>query len=305
MANSNTFSGYSWDFSGREAHKQPEAIDHTFGMGRGQPKRIHESGDGDLATHGLASLSQSSDVDHFLHEDAYPQGQVDCRLHKEDRFDSVQDYNSFSPSPIPVTPSNQHPETVATPQYSHSNSIVAVSNIPPNAPPVSRPSVFSQSCHPCRSLSSSSGDFIYSTADPDEGHLERCYHRLPTALYDTRSHEYGIQLPGSYTTLADGRLITLTTPADNAAVQRAFVAPPAVVEAAISRRTPGRPTPHVCRFCDARFTAGHNLKNHIHSHLGVRPYPCKGCQRGFVTKHDRRRHEKTCRDIPHHSSPFS
>ncbi|KAJ8088505.1 hypothetical protein PM082_022578 [Marasmius tenuissimus] len=87
------------------------------------------------------------------------------------------------------------------------------------------------------------------------------------------------------------RIITALSPP---AIPRPVVASAAVVSAAVSRRTSGRPAPYVCRLCNARFTSGHNLTNHTRSHLNIRSHLCKGCRRAFVTKHDRRRHERTC-----------
>ncbi|KAK7464299.1 hypothetical protein VKT23_006466 [Stygiomarasmius scandens] len=34
---------------------------------------------------------------------------------------------------------------------------------------------------------------------------------------------------------------------------------------------------YFCKFCSADFTARHNLKNHLNSHIGFRPFPCMWC----------------------------
>ncbi|KAI3602315.1 hypothetical protein WG66_011281 [Moniliophthora roreri] len=80
-----------------------------------------------------------------------------------------------------------------------------------------------------------------------------------------------------------------TTPAN---VTRTVVASTAVLAASRARRTPGKQAAYHCPHCADTFTTSHNLQSHIRSHLGVRPYKCQRCGRGFGTKHDRKRHEK-------------
>ncbi|KAI3618045.1 hypothetical protein WG66_005716 [Moniliophthora roreri] len=78
-------------------------------------------------------------------------------------------------------------------------------------------------------------------------------------------------------------------------VMRSVVASPAVIAASRARRKHGKLADHRCSNCDATFTTRHNLQSHIRSHLGVRPYECPICGRGFVTMSDRKRHEKRCK----------
>ncbi|KAJ8072181.1 hypothetical protein PM082_015739 [Marasmius tenuissimus] len=47
--------------------------------------------------------------------------------------------------------------------------------------------------------------------------------------------------------------------------------------------------------CNQRFTAKHNLKNHVNAHSGIRPFACSFCAKEFTTKHVLNRHEKTCK----------
>lgn len=85
-----------------------------------------------------------------------------------------------------------------------------------------------------------------------------------------------------------------TTPAN---VTRTVVASTAVLAASRARRTPGKQAAYHCPHCADTFTTSHNLQSHIRSHLGVRPYKCQRCGRGFGTKHDRKRHEKRCKPL--------
>ncbi|KAL0575490.1 hypothetical protein V5O48_006475, partial [Marasmius crinis-equi] len=59
-----------------------------------------------------------------------------------------------------------------------------------------------------------------------------------------------------------------------------------------SRRRRTKSVAHKCHYCNSTFTARHNLKNHVNSHLGIRPHICQRCGRRFGTKHVLTRHEK-------------
>jgi hypothetical protein len=53
-----------------------------------------------------------------------------------------------------------------------------------------------------------------------------------------------------------------------------------------------KPAPkHICDICSIEFTRAHNLKAHKNSHENKRPYQCSFCEKAFVRKHDRERHE--------------
>lgn len=93
----------------------------------------------------------------------------------------------------------------------------------------------------------------------------------------------------------DGYSSVTRNVATTAGVARQFIASPAVVAASRARRTPGKLAAYCCPHCDSTFTASHNLQSHIRSHFGVRPYNCKRCGRGFGTKHDCKRHERSCK----------
>ena len=51
-----------------------------------------------------------------------------------------------------------------------------------------------------------------------------------------------------------------------------------------------------CHICYNSFTREWNLKNHIRTHTGERPYPCPICYRRFNMKHHLKRHLETHRD---------
>ncbi|KAL0566294.1 hypothetical protein V5O48_015724, partial [Marasmius crinis-equi] len=78
----------------------------------------------------------------------------------------------------------------------------------------------------------------------------------PTARnsYTAQKHEFPTQLSHG---ACDGS--PTMTALHGHPIERRVVASEAVRSAASSRRTSGRATPFVCRVCDARFTAGHNL----------------------------------------------
>ncbi|THU89711.1 hypothetical protein K435DRAFT_968969 [Dendrothele bispora CBS 962.96] len=51
-----------------------------------------------------------------------------------------------------------------------------------------------------------------------------------------------------------------------------------------------------CDRCSQDFTAKHNLRNHINSHLGIKKHECT-CGQAFGTKHVLTRHQKTCNGV--------
>ncbi|KAJ8088409.1 hypothetical protein PM082_022482 [Marasmius tenuissimus] len=72
------------------------------------------------------------------------------------------------------------------------------------------------------------------------------------------------------------------------------VGSPAITRASRMRREP--PNIHQCPHCESSFTALHNLKNHVNSHLGIKPHQCGKCGRSFGTRHVLTRHcKKLCR----------
>ncbi|KAJ7103368.1 hypothetical protein B0H15DRAFT_209813 [Mycena belliarum] len=75
-------------------------------------------------------------------------------------------------------------------------------------------------------------------------------------------------------------------------ITRPQVASPASIRAANSRRK--KPAKYICEVCKASFTANHNLKNHMNSHRGYRPFECEACQMRYVTPGVLKRHQKTC-----------
>ncbi|KAK7471055.1 hypothetical protein VKT23_002470 [Stygiomarasmius scandens] len=72
------------------------------------------------------------------------------------------------------------------------------------------------------------------------------------------------------------------------------VASKALVDASRRRRkNPKEKGRHACEMCGQDFTAGHNLKNHMNSHMGRRPFPCEHCDGRFGTAHVLKRHVST------------
>ncbi|KAJ8088503.1 hypothetical protein PM082_022576 [Marasmius tenuissimus] len=72
------------------------------------------------------------------------------------------------------------------------------------------------------------------------------------------------------------------------------VGSPAITRASHMRRE--KPHVHHCPHCESSFTALHNLKNHVNSHLGIKPHTCGKCGRSFGTRHVLTRHcKKLCR----------
>lgn len=58
---------------------------------------------------------------------------------------------------------------------------------------------------------------------------------------------------------------------------------------------PARRRAYICtqRGCRRVFTRSHNLKSHMRTHSGERPYSCSVCERTFTRKHDRDSHATT------------
>ncbi|KAK1231520.1 hypothetical protein PQX77_005352 [Marasmius sp. AFHP31] len=59
-----------------------------------------------------------------------------------------------------------------------------------------------------------------------------------------------------------------------------------------SRMRREKPNIHQCPYCESTFTALHNLKNHVNSHLGMKPHTCERCGQSFGTRHVLARHSK-------------
>ncbi|KAJ7202266.1 hypothetical protein C8J57DRAFT_403933 [Mycena rebaudengoi] len=78
-------------------------------------------------------------------------------------------------------------------------------------------------------------------------------------------------------------------------VQHAVVGSVAGTQAA-SRPRKNKPS-FRCKFeaCSATFTSKHNLKNHMNSHYGIRPYGCPKCDATFTTPAVKSRHFKSCK----------
>ncbi|KAJ7707304.1 hypothetical protein B0H17DRAFT_1032348 [Mycena rosella] len=70
------------------------------------------------------------------------------------------------------------------------------------------------------------------------------------------------------------------------------VASPANVQASNARRK--KPGKYHCSHCPSSFTAKHNLKNHLHSHMGIKPHACDACGSRYTTSAVQKRHFKTC-----------
>ncbi|KAJ3338643.1 hypothetical protein HDU93_009276 [Gonapodya sp. JEL0774] len=49
---------------------------------------------------------------------------------------------------------------------------------------------------------------------------------------------------------------------------------------------------HVCRACGIKFNRSHNLKSHMLTHTGERPFKCENCELSFSRLHDLRRHKR-------------
>lgn len=82
---------------------------------------------------------------------------------------------------------------------------------------------------------------------------------------------------------------------------RAVVASPEQVSASNRRRTNAVPGRFVCDLCPQNFTAKHNLKNHVNSHLQKKPHCCtgsSGCGSSFGTRSSLNRHRKKCKAVP-------
>ena len=51
--------------------------------------------------------------------------------------------------------------------------------------------------------------------------------------------------------------------------------------------------PYVCQYCQSRFTRQSNLTAHERTHTGERPHVCQYCQNRFTRKHNLTAHERT------------
>lgn len=58
-----------------------------------------------------------------------------------------------------------------------------------------------------------------------------------------------------------------------------------------------------CDRCSKMFTAGHNLRSHIRTHTGERPFACEYCGKTFVRDNDNLRHQGTCKKGPGGKQP--
>ncbi|KAK7460369.1 hypothetical protein VKT23_009092 [Stygiomarasmius scandens] len=86
-------------------------------------------------------------------------------------------------------------------------------------------------------------------------------------------------------------LVPQGVPNEEATPIKSQIATDALVKAScLRRKNPMKKGRHVCPLCDRDFTAAHNLKNHINSHLGRRLFRCEHCNRRFGTGHVLKRH---------------
>ncbi|TPX63660.1 hypothetical protein SpCBS45565_g06445 [Spizellomyces sp. 'palustris'] len=60
---------------------------------------------------------------------------------------------------------------------------------------------------------------------------------------------------------------------------------------------------YMCQTCSRVFTRLYNLKSHIRSHQGLRPFKCKFCSASFTRNHDLNRHERTHADVKPFTCP--
>ena len=49
--------------------------------------------------------------------------------------------------------------------------------------------------------------------------------------------------------------------------------------------------PHLCTYCDKKFSSNHLLKQHVRSHTGERPFSCNYCEKRFTQSHSLQSHE--------------
>ncbi|KAF8176710.1 hypothetical protein K438DRAFT_1846631 [Mycena galopus ATCC 62051] len=79
---------------------------------------------------------------------------------------------------------------------------------------------------------------------------------------------------------------------------RASVASAATVRAAHSRRkNKTKPGDYVCPHCQRDFTAAHNLRFHIDSHLSIKDHECGECGQRFGTPQVLKRHQRKCPSV--------
>jgi len=69
-------------------------------------------------------------------------------------------------------------------------------------------------------------------------------------------------------------------------------------EKASSTNTTKAPSNFSCHLCNKKFTRNHNLKVHLRTHDGIKPYACTICGERFTRKPDCDRHERACGDKP-------
>ncbi|KAJ7852065.1 hypothetical protein B0H14DRAFT_2760548 [Mycena olivaceomarginata] len=82
--------------------------------------------------------------------------------------------------------------------------------------------------------------------------------------------------------------------AQSAPGYRSVVASPATRRAANRRRKdPNKPGAHICQYCGSDFTARHNLKLHLKSHLSIKEHECEQCAQRFSTPQTLQRHKRS------------
>ncbi|KIL58500.1 hypothetical protein M378DRAFT_86432 [Amanita muscaria Koide BX008] len=64
-------------------------------------------------------------------------------------------------------------------------------------------------------------------------------------------------------------------------------------EASNKRRKNG--AKHHCSICNRTLTTKHNLKNHVNSHRGLKPYKCGKCPYAAASPATTKRHQLTCK----------
>ncbi|KAK7460368.1 hypothetical protein VKT23_009091 [Stygiomarasmius scandens] len=173
------------------------------------------------------------------------------------------------------------------------------------------PNITSRSEHTSPSLQISPGPnpdaFLYPQAAAEWDTIQESayYNEISNGAWDTswdtsfRAHYIGQPLAPSLTnrnqaTDNNSAFITGNTIGVTALSATRQVATDAVVQASrLRRKDPGRKGRFICPTCGRDFTANHNLKYHINSHRGKRPYECEHCEKRFGTTHVLKRHVST------------